>query len=282
MRLFVVPYYSNQGLFVTQSVLLQNLAVVLTQLSIGTLIMTGLLSTRDLRTGLFAVNSLVCAIAAAVALVLTRVTLTTGWWDVRYLGLTVIGATAAYGCFRLDRPEIGRLLLIASAILGVFFGLLPLSTKVLRMREISTTAPWFFDAGMITGALLLGAAVATVSLARWYQLMRGLPLEHLQLFSRALLGSIGLRIVAVIFTMVAMDQFDAKAAALIVEPLWPRSGHSLLFVLRVVFGLALPFVVAFVVMRAVQTETDRSITAKLYLVMASVLVGEMLAAYLLI
>lgn len=256
--------------------------MVLTQLSIGTLIATGLLSTRDLRAGLFTVNSLICAIAAAVALVLTRMTLTTGWWDVRYLGLTVIGATAAYGCFRLDRPEMGRLLLIASAILGVFFGLLPLSTKVLRIREISATAPWFFDAGMISGALLLGIAVATASLARWYQLMRGLPLEHLRLFTRALVGTIGLRILVVGFTMTAMDQFDAKAAALVVAPLWPRSGHSLLFILRALFGLALPFVVAFVVMRTVQTETDRSVTAKLYLVMASVIIGELLAAYLLI
>src|SRR5207249_8451461 len=80
--------------------LIQVLSIVLTQLSVGSLLMTSLLPTREIRLSFFTFNSLLCAVAAAVGLLLARFGQGSGWWEVRFLGLTVIGATGAVGMFR--------------------------------------------------------------------------------------------------------------------------------------------------------------------------------------
>src|SRR5579871_3589862 len=106
--------------------LIRILCTVLTEFSIGSLIMTCMLPPRQIRTSFFTFISLLCALAAALALVLSKGLLQSTWWDIRYLGLTVIGATAAYGAFRLDKLDVGRLLLLVSGVVGFLVGLLPL------------------------------------------------------------------------------------------------------------------------------------------------------------
>ena len=82
--------------------LIQVLSIVLAEFGIGSLLMTSLLSPYEIRLSFFTFNSLLSALATAIALVLSQFFLGSAWTDVRYLGLTVIGATIAYGCFRLD------------------------------------------------------------------------------------------------------------------------------------------------------------------------------------
>ena len=154
--------------------LIQLLCVVLTELSIGSLLMTCLLPPRQIRADFFTFVSLLCALAAAMALTLSKVLLQSAWADVRFLGLTVIGATAAYGAFRLDKPDAGRLLLLVSGLLGFALGLMPLAGHTLAARGVETTAPGFFDAGVVSGTLLLGATTVGMILGHWYLLMRRL------------------------------------------------------------------------------------------------------------
>lgn len=262
--------------------LLQVLAVVLTQLSVGSLIMTSLLPTREIRSSFFTFNSLLAAIAAGIALVLTKTTVYGAWWDVRYLGLTVIGATAAFGCFRLERLELGRLLVVASAVLGLLFGLLPLQTESLHARGIHTTAPFFFDASVIAGALLLGATTVGMILGHWYLLMRRLSFEYLHRFAQILLGAVGLRIILVVLTLAVLKDYDAKLAGDLIPRLWAPGGNLFFFLMRILWGLALPLVLAFLVLRCVQHKANQAATGMLYVMEISVLFGELFAAYLLV
>jgi hypothetical protein len=263
--------------------LIQVLCTVLTELGIGSLLMTCLLPPREIRTSFFTFVSLLCALAAALALVLSKGLLQSTWSEIRFLGLTVIGATAAFGAFRLEKPDLGRLLLLVSGLIGFLVGLLPLSGHMLASRAIQTTAPGFFDAGMISGTLLLGATTVAMILGHWYLLMRRLSFEYLLRFAQIVLGAVVLRILVVLGTLSSLGQFDPQLAGVLIPWLFSLQHGNLFFLLmRVLWGLALPLVLAVMVLRCAHEKASQPATGLLYVMEISVLFGELFAAYLLI
>jgi hypothetical protein len=262
--------------------LIQVLCMVLTELSVGSLLMVCLLPPREIRTSFFTFNSLVCALAAAISLMLSKGLLQSAWWDVRFLGFTVIGATAGYGAFRLEKPDLGRLLLLISGLAGFAFGVLPLAGQTLSARGIETTAPLFFDAGVLSATLLLGATNVGMILGHWYLLMRRLSFEHLLLFSRIVLGAIGLRLLVVVVTLISLDKFDPALADNFIPSLWSIHDNLFFFLMRLLWGLALPLVLGIMVLRCAQAKANQAATGMLYVMEVSVLFGELFAAYLLI
>jgi hypothetical protein len=262
--------------------LIQVIAMVLAELGIGGLLMTSLLSPREIRLSFFTFNSLLSALATAMALMLTKMVLGSAWFDVRFLGLTVIGATVAYGSFRLEKLTLGRVALIVSGLLGLIFGLLPMTEKMLEVQHIQTDASYFFGASALAGALLLGATNVTMILGHWYLVMRRLSFEHLERMSQILLATIGLRIAVVVGTLLLLGHCDPDLAASYIPNLWDLHGNLFFFVMRVLWGLALPLVLGFMVRRCVQEKANQAATGMLYVIEISVLFGELFAAYLLI
>jgi hypothetical protein len=262
--------------------LIQVLCMVLTELSIGSLLMICLLPPREIRTNFFTFNSLLCALMSALALVLSRALLKEDWTDVRFLGLTIIGATAAYGAFRLERPDLGRLLSLVSALSGLAFGLMPLVQHTLDVRGIETTEPAFFQAGVLSSTLLLGAVNVGMILGHWYLLMRRLSFEHLLRFAQIILGAIGLRIAVVVVTLTTLEKFDPDLASTFIPSLWSLHGNLFFLLMRLLWGLALPLVLGILVLRCAQGKANQAATGMLYVMEVSVLFGELFAAYLLI
>ncbi|HXI85111.1 MAG TPA: hypothetical protein VNL17_13580 [Verrucomicrobiae bacterium] len=262
--------------------LIQVLCMVLTELSIGSLLLLCLLPPREIRTSFFTFNSLLCALTAAIAVVLSKAVLQSAWTDVRFLGLTVIGATAAYGAFRLEKPNLGRLLLLASGLAGSAFGLMPLAQHALAIRGLETTAPWFFDAGVLSATLLLGATTVGMILGHWYLLMRRLSFEHLLRFAQIVLGAVVLRAVIVIATVSSLERFDPNLGGILIPSLWSLHGNLFFFLMRLLWGLALPLALAIMVLRCAQEKANQAATGMLYVMEVSVLFGELFAAYLLI
>lgn len=262
--------------------LIQVLCMVLTELSVGSLLMVCLLPPREIRTSFFTFNSLICALAAAISLMLSKGLLLSAWWDVRFLGFTVIGATAAYGAFRLEKPDLGRLLLLISGLAGFAFGVLPLAGQTLASRGIETTAPLFFDAGVLSATLLLGATNVGMILGHWYLLMRRLSFEHLLLFSRIVLGAIGVRIFVVVVTLMSLEKFDPNLGGTFIPALWSIHDNLFFFLMRLLWGLALPVVLGIMVLRCAQAKANQAATGMLYVMEVSVLFGELFAAYLLL
>jgi hypothetical protein len=256
--------------------------MVLTELSVGSLLMACLLPPREIRVSFFTFTSLLSALMAAVALLLSKTLLQAGWEDVRFLGLTVIGATGAYGAFRLDKPDLGRMLLVLSGFIGIIFGLLPLADQALTARGVVTTAPWFFEASVLTGTLLLGAVNVGMILGHWYLLMRRLSFEHLLRFAQIVLGTVGLRILVVFLTIVLLGNYDAKLGNTFIPSLWSPQGNLFFFLMRVLWGLILPLGLGLMVLRCAQEKANQSVTGMLYVIEVSALFGELFAAYLLI
>jgi len=262
--------------------LIQVLCIVLTEFSIGSLLMTSLLPPREIRASFFTFVSLLCALTAAVALTLLKGFLQFAWEDVRFLSFTVIGATAAYGAFRLEKLDLGRLLLITSGLVGFVLGLLPLVDNILKARHMDTAAPGFFDAGVVSGTLLLGATNVTMILGHWYLLMRRLSFEHLLRFAQIVVGAVVLRILVVFATVTALGNYDAGLARVFLPSLWSPHGNLFFFLMRILWGLALPLALAILVLRCAQQKSNQAATGMLYVMQVSVLFGELFAAYLFI
>jgi hypothetical protein len=262
--------------------LIQVLAIVLTQLSIGSLLMTSLLPPRELRLSFFTFNSLLSAIAAALALVLSKTILGEGWRDVRLLGLAVIGATVAYGCFRLEKPNTGRLFLVLSGMLGLIFGVLPLAGKALAIRGWQVDRTLFFDASVVAGTLLLGAASVGMILGHWYLIMRRLSFEHLERFTQIVMGAAGFRAFIFVVTLSLLGNFEPRFARVFIPNLWSPQGDLWFTLARIVFGLALPLLLALFAFRCVKEKANQAATGLLYVVEICVLFGELFAAYLMI
>jgi hypothetical protein len=262
--------------------LIQVLSIVLTEFSIGSLLMTSLMSTREIRLGFFTLNSLLAALAAAFAFLLAKIMLAAAWADVRFLGLTIIGATTAWGCFRLEKPDLGRIFLIVSAIVGVIFGLLPLAEKVMAARGMRSTAQGYFTAGTLAGALLLGAVNVGMILGHWYLLMRRLSFEYLERASQIVLGAVALRWLVLVATLATLRAHDPAMANQIISPLWSPSGNLFFFAMRLMWGLVLPLVLGVLVLRCVMEKANQAATGMLYVLEVSVIFGELFAAYLMI
>jgi|SRR5579862_8620411 len=262
--------------------LIQVLCIVLTELSVGSLLLTCLLPPREVRLSFFTFMSLLCALMSAVAVMLSKGLLQYAWADVRFLGFTVIGSTAAFGAFRLDKPDLGRILLLISGLTGFVLGLLPLIAQTLTARGMDTTAPGFFDAAAVSGTLLLGATTVGLVLGHWYLLMRRLSFEYLLLFARIVLGAIALRALVMLVTISALGTADPDLAGVFLPSLWSPHGNLFFLVMRILWGLVLPLVLGLMVLRCAMEKDNQPATGLLYVLEICVLFGELFAAYLLI
>ena len=263
--------------------LIQVLAIMLTELSVGTLLLTSLLPPRQIRLSFFTFNSLLSALSAAIALLLMKVGVGSAWSDVRFLGLTVIGATMAFGLFRLEKEDMGRIAMILSGLLGLMLGLLPLSGQILALRGIDTPAKFLLDASFLAGTALLGTATVGMILGHWYLVMRRLSFEYLEQFAKILFGAVALRALLLCGTMMTMKSFDPKLWDLFSTQVLEVSGGGVFFFfLRIVLGIAAPLVLAYMILRTVKEQANQAATGLLYITEVCVVFGELLAAYLLI
>jgi hypothetical protein len=262
--------------------LIEVLCIVLTQFSIGVMLLTAVLSAREIRLGFFTLNSLLCAITAAIVWLLAHGLLAWAWNDARFLGLSVIGATAAFGCYRLGRAAAGRVLLIVSGLVGLPLGLLPLVNRSLAQQGVPVGVTWLFELGAVGGVLLLGATSVGMILGHWYLLMRRLSFQYLRLFTMILAGAILLRVLLFAFTLATLGTLDPKFAGMFLPQLWSVHAHLGFTLMRILWGLLVPAVLVVMVHRCVAVKANQAATGLLYVMMISVLFGELFAAYLLV
>jgi hypothetical protein len=130
--------------------------------------------------------------------------------------------------------------------------------------------------------VLLGATHIGMVLGHWYLLMRRLSFVYLQRFAQLLLGAVALRSLWLIITLGMLDNYDPLLAANFLPALWSPGGHLFFMLMRLLWGIALPLVLAVLVLRCVDSKANQAATGLLYVCEISVLFGELFAAYLLI
>jgi protein NrfD len=180
---------------------------------------------------------------------------------------------------------IGRMLakirpaLLGTAIVG------GLSSVTLQALESSATAsglmPLLTVASFLTSVALLGGACGAMVLGHWYLVVPSLNVAHLQSIVRLHIASLVLRAVVVL------------AAVIIAIVMWqPGMGPNfqryilstagIFFWQRVLFGIVGPAVLGYLTWETAKIQSTQSATGILYVDFFTVIVGEVLAKYLLL
>jgi hypothetical protein len=158
------------------------------------------------------------------------------------------------------------------------------ASAILQALDLSRDAqglmPLLTVASFLSSVALLGGACGAMVLGHWYLVVPSLDVSHLQSIVKLHIGSMVVRVV-VVATAVMM-------AIVTWEPGVPNferyifSIDGIFFWQRVLFGLAGPAVLSYLTWETAKIQSTQSATGILYVDFFTVIVGEVLAKYLLL
>jgi protein NrfD len=159
---------------------------------------------------------------------------------------------------------------------------------VLQALVLSASRAWPLQAltvaSFLSSAALLGGACTAMILGHWYLVIPSMQITHLQSIVKVHIVSMLVRVV-----IVAAAVFLAIATSLPAQPgLGPSfaryitSVGGIFFWQRVLFGLAGPAVLSYLTWETAKIRSTQSATGILYVDFFTVVVGEVLAKYLLL
>ena len=139
-------------------------------------------------------------------------------------------------------------------------------------------------ASFLSSAALLGGTCTAMILGHWYLVIPSLEVRHLQSIVKVQVGSLVVRIAVVgaaVFAGLAL--FEAGPAADVGNfRHYITSLDGIFFWQRVLFGLAGPAVLSYLTWETAKIRSTQSATGILYVYLFTVVVGEVLAKYLLL
>jgi hypothetical protein len=176
-----------------------------------------------------------------------------------------------------------KLASIRPAILAVACagGLVTLIAQAIFTSAAGVDVKMLTVASFISSTALLGGASTAMILGHWYLVIPSLQVSHLQSIVKVHIASMVVRIVVV-----------AAAVMLAIETwqpgLGPSFGHyitsisGVFFWQRVLFGLGGPALLSYLTWETAKIQSTQSATGILYVDFFTVVVGEVLAKYLLL
>jgi len=199
-------------------------------------------------------------------------------------GLALTSVVIATGAILIYWATIGRVLARLRPLwlwLAVFFGSAALVTQALAAAPgAGALVTALTMASFVTSAALLGGTSTAMILGHWYLVLPSMDVSLLQAIVRFHIGSTALRIlvvsVAVWWAIVAMELpgrgFEDYIFSLDGVFVWQR----------VLFGFLGPVVLAYMTWETAKIRSTQSATGILYVDFFAVIVGEVLAKYLLV
>lgn len=130
----------------------------------------------------------------------------------------------------------------------------------------------------LMGGFLLGASMVNMNLGHWYLIAKGLSFEVLETASRIFLVFVLARVVMLAIA-VGTFYFLPGSGRAALQILWAPDGYLIFFLMRILWGLAGPFVLGVLVFRCVEIHSNTSATGLMYVIVVSLLIGELLANY---
>ena len=154
----------------------------------------------------------------------------------------------------------------------------------LQAFDVSRDAPGLMPlltvASFLSSVALLGGACGAMVLGHWYLVVPSLDVAHLQSIVRLHIGSTVVRVVVVAAAvMIAIVTWQPGA------PNFERyifSVDGIFFWQRILFGLAGPAVLSYLTWETAKIQSTQSATGILYVDFFTVIVGEVLAKYVLL
>jgi protein NrfD len=166
--------------------------------------------------------------------------------------------------------------------IAIMSGLLAISLQAL---EISANAPGLSAiltvASFLSSAVLLGGTCGAMVLGHWYLVVPSLDVTHLQSIVKLHIISMVVRAVVVVAAVtIAIATWQPGIGPNFLRYLLSSGG--IFFWQRVLFGLVVPAGLAYMTWETAKIQSTQSATGILYVDFFTVIVGEVLAKYLLL
>src|SRR5687767_1709730 len=158
-----------------------------------------------------------------------------------------------------------------------------LVSVTLQAFDVSHDAPGLMPlltvASFLSSVALLGGACGAMVLGHWYLVVPSLDVAHLQSIVRLHIGSTVVRVVVVAAAVIAIVTWEPGV------PNFERyifSIDGIFFWQRILFGLGGPAVLSYLTWETAKIQSTQSATGILYVDFFTVIVGEVLAKYVLL
>ena len=136
-------------------------------------------------------------------------------------------------------------------------------------------------ASFLSSALLLGGACTAMILGHWYLILPSMQVSHLQSIVKVHIASMVVRIVVVVAAvLVAIETWQPGLGPSFRH--YITSAGGIFFWQRVLFGLGGPALLSYLTWETAKIRSTQSATGILYVDFFTVVVGEVLAKYLLL
>ena len=238
----------------------------------------------DLGRGYFLMNALIilCLLGLAVAVMVMHPFEPFGSSGALGAGLmwaALAGAFLYYGAVWKERWRSGRWAVTLTLITAVPALLIAGSTLMRTDVPLPGRMPLLILA-LCGSSLLLGWSLITMLLGHWYLVAPKLTFRHLTVFCWALLAIVVIRLLLVGSSLLAAASVDE-----LVEPhpwrvLASFEGEGMFFWFRLLWGLAIPLLLAVMSLQCARNRSNTSATGILYVLVVGALVGETTALYL--
>lgn len=136
------------------------------------------------------------------------------------------------------------------------------------------------EISLASSALLLGWSLVAMLLGHWYLVAPRLTFRHLVIFCWALLLTVVIRLGAVAATLAVAASVDPLAEPNPLRVLTSLQGQGMFFWFRLLWGLAIPLVLAAMSLHCARNRSNQSATGILYVVVVGTFIGEITALYL--
>jgi len=250
------------------------ITVILVELGAGVLLTMPLVPIKEVRSSFFTFHSLMAMVCFVLAACICGFVLRSSPWLTGMLVALALLCIGSFSAVRLRKFDLMQYLHVGGSMLGIacLFGL--------AAYWLSPFALWRWWS-TILGCALLGTAHNAMALAHWYLISRNLSFAYLIRITKLLLLALGLRSAYLVFYLYSV--FLNPTDTLYLDGrLLSINGDLVFFLFRVLWGLALPLVLAFMAWRCAVGKSNQAATGLLYLCEFSVLFGELFAAYLMI
>ena len=251
------------------------------QLGVGMMLCLLFISPREIGNSFFKFASKTAAILLAVTLgfhFMFPSQFRAGQAPVVFLVISML-LTAVYNrVVGMDKFSVAQVLLAlatAAGLLAVIWD----SLVFTRLLELGGWEHWALVFNHVAATAVLGSVMLTMVFGHWYLVIPRLSIDPLARLTKVLMGTIALRIAAMLVTFVVMHFESEYPLQAVLSALMLREG--IFFWPRLLFGVVVPIVLVAMIWSTVQLRHTQAATGLLYLAVVAVLFGEFFSKFLL-
>jgi hypothetical protein len=195
------------------------------------------------------------------------------------LGLALLGGFLYYAAIWRERWDLCRWPLALST-LGCLAALLAAGPHLVAPFTPLPYRQALLAAGLVSSALLLGWSLIAMLLGHWYLVAPKLTFRHLTVFCWILLATVALRLLTVGASLAVAASVDELVEPHPLRALASFAGQGIFFWFRLLWGLAIPLVLAVMSLHCARQRSNQSATGILYVLVVGTFIGEITGYYL--